>query len=45
MSGGSRLRAAAVQMGFAGEELTVAELDVHDPRFPVLTTMVAHTRS
>jgi hypothetical protein len=27
-------------MGLALEELTEAELDVHDPRGPVLTTIV-----
>jgi hypothetical protein len=47
--GGTRLEVAAhgnclasvgAQLGLAVEELTEAELDVQDPRFPVLTTIV-----
>ena len=37
---GSYLSAVAAQLGLAVEELTAAELDVHDPGFPVLTTML-----
>jgi hypothetical protein len=37
---GNCLAAMAVQLGLALEELTDAELEVHDPRFPVLTTIV-----
>jgi hypothetical protein len=37
---GNCLAAVAAQLGLAVEELTHAELDVHDPRFPVLTTMM-----
>jgi SAM-dependent methyltransferase len=37
---GNCLSAAAAQMGLALEELTTAELDADDPRFPVLTTIV-----
>jgi hypothetical protein len=36
---GNCLTAAAAQLGLALEELTTTELDVHDPRFPVLTTI------
>ena len=36
---GNCLAAAAAMHGFALEELTDAELDVNDPRFPVLTTI------
>ena len=36
---GNCLAAMAAQLGLALEELTPSELDVHDPRFPVLTTM------
>jgi len=36
---GNCLSAVAAQMGLACEELTAAELDAHDPRFPVLTTI------
>jgi hypothetical protein len=36
---GNCLAAVAAQMGLALEELTPAELDVCDPRFPVLTTI------
>jgi hypothetical protein len=42
---GNCLAAVAAQMGLAEEELTAAELSVHDPRFPVLTTIVARIRS
>jgi hypothetical protein len=37
---GNCLSSAAAQFGLALEELTEAELDVHDSRFPVLTTIV-----
>jgi hypothetical protein len=37
---GNCLAAAAAQMGLASEELTAAELDLNDPRYPVLTTIV-----
>jgi hypothetical protein len=37
---GNCLSAVGAQLGLALEELTPAELDVHDPRFPVLTTML-----
>ncbi len=36
---GNCLSAIAAQLGLALEELTEAELDAHDPRFPVLTTI------
>ena len=36
---GNCLSAAAAMMGLAVEELTEAELDVQDPRYPVLTTI------
>ena len=36
---GNCLAAVASAMGLALEELTAAELDVQDPRYPVLTTM------
>ena len=36
---GNCLSAVGAQLGLALEELTEAELDVRDPRFPVLTTM------
>jgi hypothetical protein len=36
---GNCLAAVAAQMGLAVEELTAAELDVHDSRYPVLTTI------
>jgi hypothetical protein len=39
---GNCLSAVAAQLGLALEELTEAELDVHDVRFPVLTTMLCH---
>jgi len=37
---GNCLSAVAAQLGLALEELTEAELDVQDPRFPVLTTIL-----
>jgi SAM-dependent methyltransferase len=37
---GNCLSAVASQLGLALEELTDAELDVHDPRYPVLTTIL-----
>ena len=37
---GNCLAAVGAQMGLALEELTDAELDVHDPRYPVLTTII-----
>lgn len=37
---GNCLAAVASQLGLAMEELSSAELDVWDPRFPVLTTIV-----
>jgi hypothetical protein len=37
---GNCLSAIGAQLGLALEELTAAELDVHDPRFPVLTTIL-----
>jgi len=36
---GNCLAAIATQLGLAQEELTGAELDVEDPRYPVLTTI------
>jgi hypothetical protein len=36
---GNSLAAVAAQLGLAVEELTSAELDVQDPRYPVLTTI------
>jgi hypothetical protein len=36
---GNCLAAVAAQLGLALEELTAAELDVRDPRYPVLTTI------
>jgi len=36
---GNCLSSVGAQLGLAQEELTIAELDVQDPRFPVLTTM------
>lgn len=38
---GNCLAAVAAQLGLAREELTREELDAHDPRFPVLTTILA----
>jgi len=40
VSYGNCLAAVSAQLGLALEELTEAELDVQDPRFPVLTTIV-----
>ena len=40
---GNCLTAVAAQLGLALEELTSAELDAYDPRFPVLTTIVCRT--
>ena len=40
---GNSLAAVAAQLGLALEELTGAELDVHDPRYPVLTTISCRT--
>ncbi len=37
---GNCLAATAAQMGLALEELTEAELDTQDPRYPVLTTIL-----
>jgi len=37
---GNCLSAVAAQLGLALEELSEAELAVHDPRYPVLTTIV-----
>ena len=37
---GNCLAATAAQMGLATEELTTAELDADDPRYPVLTTIL-----
>src|SRR5262249_50148772 len=37
---GNCLAAIAAQLGLAVEELTAAELDAADPRFPVLTTIL-----
>jgi hypothetical protein len=41
---GNCLAAVAAQLGLALEELTARELDVVDPRFPVLTTILCRTR-
>jgi SAM-dependent methyltransferase len=41
---GNCLASVASQLGLALEELTDAELDVNDPRFPVLTTILCRTR-
>ena len=40
---GNCLAAVGVQLGLALEELTAAELDVHDPRYPVLVTISCRT--
>jgi hypothetical protein len=40
---GNCLTAVAAQLGLALEELTGAELDAYDPRFPVLTTITCRT--
>jgi hypothetical protein len=37
---GNCLASVAAQLGLVVEELTADELDVHDPRYPVLTTIV-----
>ena len=37
---GNCLAAVAAQLGLAVEELSDAELDAHDPRYPVLTTIL-----
>jgi hypothetical protein len=41
---GNCLSAMAAQLGLALEELSRAELDVHDPRYPVLTTVLCRKR-
>jgi len=38
------LAAAAAMYGVAVEELAAAELDAHDPRYPVLVTIECRTR-
>jgi hypothetical protein len=38
---GNCLAAIAAQLGLALEELTPSELDVDDPRYPVLSTIAA----
>ena len=40
---GNCLTAVAAQLGLALEELSRDELDAHDPRYPVLTTIVCRT--
>jgi SAM-dependent methyltransferase len=40
---GNCLAAVAAQLGLAVEELSDAELEVHDPRYPVLTTIFCRT--
>jgi SAM-dependent methyltransferase len=40
---GNCLTAVAAQLGLALEELTDAELDAHDPRYPVITTIFCRT--
>ena len=40
---GNCLAAIAAQLGLALEELTSTELEVHDPRYPLLTTIVCRT--
>jgi SAM-dependent methyltransferase len=42
---GNCLAAVAAQLGLAVEELTSRELDVNDPRYPVLTTVFCRKRS
>jgi hypothetical protein len=37
------LTAVAAQLGLVLEELADAELDAHDPRYPVLTTILCRT--
>jgi hypothetical protein len=41
---GNCLSAVGAQLGLALEELTAAELDVHDPRFPLVTTIRCRLR-
>jgi SAM-dependent methyltransferase len=41
---GNCLASLAAQLGLALEELTDAELEVHDPRFPVLTTILCRSK-
>lgn len=41
---GNCLAAAAAMYGIAAEELTNAELDAQDPRYPVLVTIACRTR-
>lgn len=41
---GNCLAAAAAMYGIAAEELTDAELDAQDPRYPVLVTIACRTR-
>ena len=41
---GNCLSAVASQFGLALEEITEAELDVHDPRYPVLTAILCRKR-
>ena len=41
---GNCLAAAAAMYGVAAEELTAAELDVRDPRYPVLVTIECRVR-
>jgi len=41
---GNCLAAAAAMYGIAVEELTAGELDVNDPRYPVLVTIACRTR-
>jgi len=42
---GNCLASVAAQLGLALEELSDAELDVDDPRFPVLTTILCRTKA
>jgi hypothetical protein len=42
---GNCLAVVAAQLGLAVEELTAAELDVHDARYPLLTTIVCRKPS
>jgi SAM-dependent methyltransferase len=44
-SHGNCLAAAAAMYGVAVEELSARELDVHDPRYPVLVTISCRTRA
>jgi SAM-dependent methyltransferase len=41
---GNCLTAIAAQLGLALEELSIGELDAHDPRYPVLTTILCRRR-